>query len=374
MKNIKIFLCIFIISSSAFAFSVDELKLVKEEKIRDGLVYKGYTRKGVEPLSLHLINLDLDKINIKFQLAQNEIVGRETVSSMAKRAGAIGGVNGGFFEVYGPYQGEPEGFYVSSGKILSEPTLNRSSFGVCRSGESQTAMIDQIKVETFLVFNGNRMRILGLNRERRQNDVVVYLPEFGGTTLTDESGSEIIVKNGAVSKIISDKGSNVIPKDGMVLSVSGKHKIEFLKKLKPKSAVKLVNEARSIRRDGEKMVFDGCSFTTAGPTLIMNGVIVTKFRNEKSFVRHPRTAIGIKDKNNLVIIVVDGRDPEFSVGMSLGELASFLKSQGVTDGYNLDGGGSTTLVLKGRVFNHPSDVTGERPVGDSILFFPRSFH
>ena len=57
--------------------------------------------------------------------------------------------------------------------------------------------------------------------------------------------------------------------------------------------------------------------------------------------------------------------------MTLEELASVLIELGAVEAINLDGGGSTTLVVKGRILNHPSDPTGERPVSDAILVRPR---
>ena len=71
------------------------------------------------------------------------------------------------------------------------------------------------------------------------------------------------------------------------------------------------------------------------------------------------------------MIVADGRQPDYSVGMSLQELAEFLLGLGAIDAMNLDGGGSTTMVLNGKVVNQPSDKEGERKVGDAILVFPR---
>jgi exopolysaccharide biosynthesis protein len=68
----------------------------------------------------------------------------------------------------------------------------------------------------------------------------------------------------------------------------------------------------------------------------------------------------------LYLITVDGRS-ESSSGMSLAELADLMRSLGVYQGLNLDGGGSTTMVIRGEVVNHPSDSTGERPVGNAIL-------
>jgi exopolysaccharide biosynthesis protein len=68
-----------------------------------------------------------------------------------------------------------------------------------------------------------------------------------------------------------------------------------------------------------------------------------------------------------LMITVDGRQPGVSVGMSLYELADYLLSIGAVDAMNLDGGGSTTMFLDGRVVNTPSDKEGERKVSDAIL-------
>jgi exopolysaccharide biosynthesis protein len=66
------------------------------------------------------------------------------------------------------------------------------------------------------------------------------------------------------------------------------------------------------------------------------------------------------------MITVDGRS-ESSGGMSLYELADYILSLGATEAMNLDGGGSTTMFLDGKVVNTPSDKEGERKVGDAIV-------
>ena len=68
-----------------------------------------------------------------------------------------------------------------------------------------------------------------------------------------------------------------------------------------------------------------------------------------------------------LMMTVDGRQPGVSVGMSLKELAEYLFSLGAVDAMNLDGGGSTTMFLDGKVVNKPSDPNGERKIGDAIV-------
>ncbi len=70
-------------------------------------------------------------------------------------------------------------------------------------------------------------------------------------------------------------------------------------------------------------------------------------------------------------MAVDGRQPGVSVGMTLPGLAELLLEFGAVEAINLDGGGSTTMVVKGKIVNKPSDQTGERPVSDAILIYPR---
>ena len=104
-----------------------------------------------------------------------------------------------------------------------------------------------------------------------------------------------------------------------------------------------------------------------GPDLIRYGEIVdygdSWYKNDKQ----PRTVIGQKGELEYVIIVVDGRSKE-SEGISLYDAALELKNRGCYVGYNLDGGGSTTLYFNGEVLNKPSDLLGERKISD-ILYF-----
>lgn len=67
-----------------------------------------------------------------------------------------------------------------------------------------------------------------------------------------------------------------------------------------------------------------------------------------------------------MIVTVNGRQPGVSVGMTLEELAELMIELGAVDAMNLDGGGSTTMVIRDRVLNIPSDGT-ERPVSNAIV-------
>ncbi len=81
---------------------------------------------------------------------------------------------------------------------------------------------------------------------------------------------------------------------------------------------------------------------------------------------NPRTAVGYTDKQELIFLVVDGRQ-EISEGVTFEELAEIFLGLGVKEAINLDGGGSSTFWVNGKVMNSPSDKTGLRKVGSVLL-------
>ena len=108
---------------------------------------------------------------------------------------------------------------------------------------------------------------------------------------------------------------------------------------------------------------NGARQVIAGSDLLLSGgKRVLANASAFSTNRHPRTAIGLSDNGKtLVLVVVDGRDAPGAVGMSLGELTDLMQSLGCTDALNLDGGGSSEMIVRDagsgrlRVLNHPSD-------------------
>ena len=112
-----------------------------------------------------------------------------------------------------------------------------------------------------------------------------------------------------------------------------------------------------------------------GPVLVENGQIAVTENDEvgMAMASNPRTAIGTVAKNHYLFVVSDGRTSE-SAGLSLYELANFMKSLGATNVYNLDGGGSSTMVFQGEVVNNPTtngNKISERAVSD-ILYIGKN--
>jgi hypothetical protein len=106
-----------------------------------------------------------------------------------------------------------------------------------------------------------------------------------------------------------------------------------------------------------------------GPCLISAGKIYITDQEELLSAianTNPRTAIGYTTDRQVIMLVIDGRQAQ-SQGVTFEQLAGIFMDFKVVEAVNLDGGGSSTLVVKGRVINNPSDKTGQRKVG-SILY------
>jgi hypothetical protein len=106
--------------------------------------------------------------------------------------------------------------------------------------------------------------------------------------------------------------------------------------------------------------------------LVSRGGLVTDWSPERTDPgfrtgRHPRSLIGVDGAGAIWLVAVDGRQPGTSVGMSFSELQQLSRRLDLREALNLDGGGSTTLVVRGRVVNKPSDLTGPRAVSDAIV-------
>jgi len=112
---------------------------------------------------------------------------------------------------------------------------------------------------------------------------------------------------------------------------------------------------------------------SGGPRILRSGKVSVECKKEgqrEGFdtEKHPRTAVGYsQDKRFLVMAVIDGRQPGYSRGIDLYELAGLMLEFGCYEALNLDGGGSSTLVICNKIVNHPSDPTGPRPVANALL-------
>jgi hypothetical protein len=304
-------------------------------------------------------------IRLRPSLARDGAIGRDRTSEAARRARALVAVNGGFFSTVG----DPLGCLMIDGEVVSEPLPGRTCAGVTEDGN---LLFDTLKLEATASTENGALSVDGVNRDRSANEIVLYRPVFGPSSRTNAFGLEVVVANDVVQQVTDGRGNNAIPPGGYVLSGHGRGR-EALRAVfrqgdKVTLRMRLVPDSGDARWETVRQVIGG------GPRLLTDGVYVGGEGFQPPFVgrRHPRTAIGRLADGRIILVVVGGRQPYHSLGMTLPELAFTLRRLGVTDALNLDGGGSSTLVVRGTVVNLPSDELGERTVSDVVLVMPPS--
>lgn len=105
---------------------------------------------------------------------------------------------------------------------------------------------------------------------------------------------------------------------------------------------------------------------TTGPLLLIGGEPEPVVADNFNKTRHPRTAVGRRADGTVLLVVADGRN-EQAAGLSMLELQEVMAALGCRDAVNLDGGGSTTMVVRGEVVNHPSDNKRFDPAGERVV-------
>jgi hypothetical protein len=214
--------------------------------------------------------------------------------------------------------------------------------------------------------DGKQMRITGMNRARIAGDLVLFNRNYGASTGTNEFGREVKLVDGRVTDI-SVKGNMTLQANAIVLSGHGAN-ADALATLKKGDKVNVSQTLGNDAADAADAVVG------AGPSLLTDGKIDVRTYQEGiasdiSYGRSPRTAVGLKADGTMLILVADGRSSS-SVGLTLTELAGYLRRLGAVKAVNFDGGGSSEMVVNGRIVNNPSDG-GERPVSIALGVFSK---
>ena len=323
----------------------------------EGVEFKVVHRNGVMAFALIA---DHEKYELRPALARGIIPGRATVKSMS--SGALAAINASYFGL----SGEIYGLTKVDGTIVGTTYYTRSAIGINVDGST---VFGRVAYKGLLRLNGTSVNVGGVNCESGADSLVVYNNYQGATTRTNDFGTEVIVdRDGVVQSVNVDKGNAVIPAGGYVLSGHGTGTIE-LKKLRAGDRVEF--EQSIIDADGAGDFNVAWQVIGAGPRLVRDGrvyvnVVQEEFPSDIRVGRAPRSAVGVTKYGDYIFAVVDGRQAH-SKGCTLNEWATILLNDfGAVNAINLDGGGSTELVVRDSIVNSPSDGK-ERPVADALL-------
>ncbi len=337
--------------------------------------HKFYREAG--PWAIEVLEFDYSHpyLQLETARARQQPKGLELTSRLAAqedREGArvVAAINGDFFDK----QGLPINLQIRRGEIV-HGVYPRSVF--LMNADKQPGIAVPELTGFVISRRGALHAIAGVNRERREDEMIAYNHYYGANTNTNRYGTETALQllgrfcvNDTITAVVKmqmrQNGNSALHDSLYVLSAHGRAANWAAQHLAAGDTIKLLWQIPQA---------PACLTAAIGgtPRLIRDGKIsieseIEKNRPDFAPTRHPRTALGYNEQTTrMYFVVVDGRQPGYSVGMSLQELAAFMLELGCTQAINLDGGGSSTMVVRGEVVNRPSDLTGERPVANALL-------
>lgn len=363
------------------------ISICYSETITEGVEYIFYELPGA--IKIHIIKIDRNSdsllLSIGFPYKKRNYPQLETTSQIFKKYDnppnfdVIAAINGSFFSDAGLITG----FILSDSNLIQTSKLNWET--LCINNLNDIFIDNKINAKNGILIlpDKSSYEIDVLNATRPINSIACYTPQWGDKTSTIKQGVEIIVKNvnfplqpnkklqGIVSDIKTKESSinNFIPTDGFVISARDKIAGTLQSKIK-------VGDKLSIKFSFLSDKYNNLQFMiTGGGWILKNNQ--SFFLNNKTLssnyvkTKNPRTVISW-NQTNLFLIAVDGRQTD-SLGMTMDELAKYLSDNlHCTDGLCLDSGGSTTMIVNGKLMNKPSDISGERPVANAILLVKKN--
>jgi len=398
----RIFTCLLILSL-ALGSSAQSAHMASSgwEIVGDGIEYREFRLPGPNRAFVARMDRNNPNVILESSIAQGTLAqGKETVSGMASRYDqainawdgnwgsrnqVVVAINGSF---YNPETGIPQPGLIHSGWYVKRFgdygggsgfawKLDRSAFiGGCVYHQSARQVLTNL-------YTGNTQRINDINGSRKEHETVVYTPQYDRDSHQDNSGVEVLVELiqplgilplpdmdlGIVREIRDGQGSIPIPFDHIVLSAHGRSRIALLDNYKVGDVVGISLEITHLENSCETpnpIDWTSTYASIGGSFVFLKDGVIQSFDDLGAIQRHPRTAICF---NNAFIyfIVVDGRNDQYSIGMTITDLGTFCKDTlGATWGINQDGGGSSTMWVNGEVKNSPSDGQ-ERWVANGMM-------
>jgi exopolysaccharide biosynthesis protein len=284
-------------------------------------------------------------------------------------------------------------FVVQHVEIADVSALGASqagaSTGTSTSTTADTAAASAVTTDTSYVSDSSNITISTVTTGSGDSTVTHYVADVvleDATTLQSafandsfgenitETTSAIAEANNAVFAINGDyygfRDTGIVIRNGVVFRDEGARQgLAFYRD----GTVKVYDETTT---SADELLADGVWNTLSfGPSLLDNGEIAegiedvevdTNFGNHSIQGEQPRTAVGIIDDNHLVFVVVDGRSPGYSAGVTMTGLADIMQGLGATTAYNIDGGGSSTMYFNGGLVNNPLGENKERGTSDIL--------
>lgn len=326
------------------------------------------------PWKVHVISIELDEAStVEPALATKKLPGAERTSSIARRYGALAAINGDYMRA----SGRPVMMFAQDGEFGQSALTRGVNFAV-NQDETEAFVRRQVPQLWVSESDSGAEHLLGsYNAGWPTLDEINVFSALGGRDekppwnacsarlypteaprfATDRVG---VAQDHMVHEVVC-RDARLFPKGGRVVSTP------MTGSRAPEVQALVAGEEVEL---GWALEWPNVFETIGGnPTLVRDGEIFIGKGTSPFFQRHPRTGVGITGDGRVLFVTVDGRRPRYSVGMTPFRFAKLFRSLGATYALNLDGGGSTTMIVRDKVVNRPSDGD-ERLVSSALLLLP----
>lgn len=295
-----------------------------------------------KPIRINVVELNTNvnpHLKIKPQTASVKLNSKTTVRKIANNSGAIVAINGGFFK---PQTGVPLGALMIDRKVLTGPIYNRVGIAIFENKHKTTFKMDKIDFGITAKTAHHSVKVDNINQPRMlQSYMLLYTDDWGKMSpIAPKTGYNMLIKNKKVVKISANPVE--IGKGEMVLQ-GNKNLISML----------ALDGDIDIDIKLQEGFQDAKHIISAGPYLVKDSQVFVDTQAQKLQAisgKNPRSAVGFRSDGTFIIVTVDGRE-KTSVGMTLWELAKFMKEIGCEYAMNFDGGSSSAIYVKGKIAN-----------------------
>ena len=376
-------------TASAFAITPDTVLYTTDTTLADGLTYeKIYAQRDSVSARGYLFTYTPGGTALPVLTYGSYVFGRESTSSMVKTGQAlsenedlrfVGAINGDFFSMQ---TGIPLGVMIDGGEILTSDAGERA-FGIRADG---SYVIGDPALQITLQRTAadgvvQTLPVAHINKYPAVWGAYLCTPAHGKTTHSTVAGTEYVFRldegtfsvGGTVRATLTEIRENTkdseIPADGFVICLD-----PACTHAKAYSAL-AVGESVTLSVTAAEGWEDVTFALGGGDVLVTDGIAHTSDEDypdtDHAKIANPRTAVGYTDDGRMLFFAVDGRTAS-SRGMTLPELAETMAGLGCIGALNLDGGGSTTVLVRGgsgrmELVNVPTDG-GERKISNAVLF------
>ncbi len=359
------------------------------QQIADGILYD---HKKKNDQSIHLLKVDTQKIRLELATGKKSKSVAQKTSSFAQQAKALAAINAGFFDMgtsnnlklflmffldrFGFYRYSTVPSFTMKKDGLWYATSNQET-GAIGWADNGTILFDVIKTQVILTIRNQTWPVDGLNVLPVDQKAILYSSVYDQKTPQQSNITEIIIgSDNQLKKIIKNStGGTSIVDDSYVYVIPSEIDVDCLRVgMEAHIEISVLSEEKAMQATWQKME----TILGSTPLLIKDSKILDRLYEEKSSFytrQHPRTAVAHHKDGSLLLVTIDGRKSD-TKGFTMLELAEFLLNLNAVDALNLDGGGSTTMIIADELINTPSghsfDIGSyERSVANALLLLPK---